>query len=131
MRNPSGRQSGNEDLVAGVAAAAAFLLFVFLLHVWLWVGALLAVGVYVGVRLLVQQLNELCPSVPEPRVRSRVAEIGDQAGRVLEYLDQHAARSGAWRPIVRECLESTLKILQRYVELSRFADAGSRGGLRQ
>ena len=56
-----------------------------------------------------------------PRLRGQVTSICDQAQRFLAFLDQHPEKE-AWRPIVRECLQSTLRIVERYAQLSRFFD---------
>jgi hypothetical protein len=64
-------------------------------------------------------------------VQSKIAQIDDGARRVLAYLEQHPEKAGGWRGIVRECLESTLRIVRRYLELSRFFEDPSRQSLKE
>jgi 5-bromo-4-chloroindolyl phosphate hydrolysis protein len=135
------------DIAAGVTAAASFLVMVFLLGMHLGLSALLAAGVYLGTWLitrqaggtpdraseaeLLRQLDALCRTVPNPQVQRKIAQIDDGARRVLAFLEQHPEKADGWRGIVRECLESTLRIVRRYLELSRFFEDPSRQSLQE
>src|SRR5262249_25682436 len=57
-----------------------------------------------------------------PRVQARIGEITQQARAFLAFLNEHPDRAAAWREIVRDCLESTDRIVGRYVEIARFMD---------
>src|SRR5438105_938282 len=130
-----GTGTGQSDILSGVTGAAAFVAMSLLLHMPLWLSALLAAGVYLGIRFvarpgvsavqeslteaeLIQRIGQLVPAIANPRVRGRISESCGQAQRVLSFLDQHPEKAGAWRGVVRECLQSTLRIVERYVELS-------------
>jgi 5-bromo-4-chloroindolyl phosphate hydrolysis protein len=138
---------GGTDVVAGLTAAAAFLGMVFLLGMNLGLSALLAALLYLGMWLvtrspardtppgvteaeLLEQLGALQPTISNRQVREKIAEICDGARRVLIFLEEHPEKASAWRGIVRECLESTLRIVRRYQELSRFVQDPSRHSLR-
>jgi hypothetical protein len=147
MRGPR-KWMGGTDLASGVAAAAAFLAMVFPLHMVLWVSALLAAGVYLGVSLatrgsgresaesvtegeLIHRIEQQSRPISNPRVRSRIAQICQQASGVLFFLEEHPEKAEAWRGIVRECLQSTLRVVERYVEFSRFLDNPSQQSMRE
>jgi hypothetical protein len=131
------------DLISGVIAALAFLAMVFALRMELWLGILLAAGIYLAVRLitrkaphdlpetvteeeLLREIHQLSGTVANPAVRDRIIQILQQARSVLDFLEQSTrfagtrAQAETWRGIVRECLQSTQRIVQRYAELSRF-----------
>src|SRR5438128_2351960 len=110
---------------------------VFLLRMEVWLGILLAAGIYLGVRLvtrkaprevpesvateeLLRQIEQLSRNIANAAVRDRIIQILQQARSVLDFLEQHPAQAETWRGIVRECLQSTQRIVQRYAELSRF-----------
>jgi hypothetical protein len=131
-----------------VAAAGSFLGMIFGLGMPLWLGVPLAALVYGGIRLalpytvregaesvseaaLLREIDQLCRSVANPRVRGKIAAIRDQAATLRAFLDQHPDKAQAWDGILRECLESTLRITRRYVELSRFFDDPARQTVRQ
>jgi hypothetical protein len=133
-QNRSPRPSN--DLFPGVAAAAAFLLFAFALHFPLWIGAVLAVGVYAGTWLyfrqpeerarpelsegeLLAQIQSFSRLITRPTVQRRIAGISEQANGLLRYFAEHPDASGVWGAFFRECLESTLSIVRRYAELTR------------
>jgi len=135
----SGRRGPGTDLVAGLVAAVAFLVMVFPLAVNLWLSIALAGLVYAGARLgltrgeapapraldsreLIRQIGQLCAAIPSAKVRERVAETLRQASGILSYLDAHPDKGTVWRGIVCDSLESTRRVVQRYVELSRFVD---------
>jgi hypothetical protein len=147
VTSPAPRKSGS-DLAAGVAAAAAFLVMVLLLKMALWIGALLAAAVYAGVWLLygvpaalpqrdateeelIHRIGQLYQPIANHRVREQIAQICDQARRVSAFLKEHPERIDPWRAILRECLLSTLRILERYVELARYLDDPGTESLRQ
>lgn len=147
MRRASKPFDGS-DIAAGVIAAAAFVALVFLLHMPLWLGVFLAVCVYIGIWLfnrrpvreetesvtesvLLHQIDQLSHAVANPSVRSKIEVIQAEAGALRAFLAQHPDKEEAWRGIIRECLQSTLRIGQRYVELSRFFDDPSRQSLVQ
>jgi hypothetical protein len=146
LRGPE-KKSATTDLALGLAAAGAFLAMVFLLQMHVLLAAPLAGGVYLGLRLLtagptaspalpseaelIQAIGQHAHAVREPRVQRQLAEICRQAQLFLAYLQQHPQEAGAWRGVVRECLDSTLGIVQRYVELSRFVDDPGSPALRE
>jgi glutamine synthetase adenylyltransferase len=147
VTSPSPRKPGS-DLAAGVAAALAFLVMVLVLKMALWLGALLAAAVYAGVWLLygapaalprreatedelIHRIAQLYQPVENPRVREQVGRICEQARRVSAFLKEHPERIDPWRDILRECLQSTLRILERYVELARYLDDPGTESLRQ
>jgi len=135
------------DLALGLAAAGVFLAMVFLLHMHVLLAAPLAGGVYVGLRLitaaspaspvlpseeeLIRRIGQHADAVMEPRVQQQLGEICRQAQLFLAYLQQHPQEAGAWRGVVRECLDSTLGIVQRYVQLGRFVDDPRSPALRE
>ena len=97
----------------------------------------LSATVYVGVWLVVQgggsprerrateeelirQLSERYPQLPNPATRQRIAAICAQSSRFLEFIRQDPERGAAWRGIVGECLQTTLRIVDRYGELAPF-----------
>jgi hypothetical protein len=142
------KQVAGTEIAAGVGAAGALLAMIFLLGMPLWLGIFLAALVYAGARLLahqtsrelpegateaemLRQIDQLCQAVPNPRVRSKIAAIRDQAGLLRAFLEQHPDKDEAWSGILRECLESTLRISRRYVELSRFFEDPTRQSVTQ
>jgi hypothetical protein len=50
---------------------------------------------------------------------------------VLLFLAQHPEKADPWQELVRQSVESTVRIVERYVELSRFLDDPSRQSLQQ
>jgi len=146
LRGPE-RNGGVTDLVLGLVAAGAFLGMVFLLHMHVIIAALLGGGVYVGLRLvtarppsspalpteeeLIRNIGQHAYAVKEPRVQRQLSEICRQAQLFLAYLQQHPQEAGAWRGVVRECLDSTLGIVQRYVQLGQFVDDPGSPALRE
>jgi len=144
----AGKQVAGTEVAAGVIAAGALLAMIFALGMPLWLGVFLAALVYAGVRLLAHhtsrelpeaatepellgQIDQLCRAVANPRVRSKIAAIREQAGTLRAFLEQHPEKAEAWNGILRDCLESTLRITRRYVELSRFFDDPSRQSVAQ
>jgi len=142
----SGKNS-TTDIAAGLGAALAFLVMLFLLHMPLWLGVALAAGVYAGIALLgrtaspaqleptghelLQQIHESARSIANARVRQKIGALLGQAQRVLVFLDEHPERADAWRGVVRECLQSSLRIVNRYADLSRFFEDPSRQSLQE
>ena len=129
------------DLMVGLIAAAAFLLMVFLLRMNVLLAGVLGGAVYLGLRLvmsgaappappvvseqeLLRSISQHAIAVSNLPVRRKLEGICQQAQRFLAFLEQHPDEAAAWRSIVRECLESTLRIIERYVQLARFADEG-------
>ena len=136
MRGPV-RIAVSGDLLPGIVAAAGFLLLVFGLQMALWLAVGLALCLYAGVWLLtrrttaavpetvramtlVQQIGERGFRIPNPEVRQRVSRICEQGSRFIQFLMENPTQGDAWAGIVRECLEGTLRIVDRYLELSRF-----------
>ena len=135
------RDRGTTDLVAGLIAAAAFLLLVFLLRMNVLLAGVLGGAIYLGLRLvmsgatappppvvseteLLRSIGQQADAVSNLPVRRKLEGICQQAQRFLAFLDQHPDEAAAWRSIVRECLESTLRIVERYVQLTQFVDEG-------
>jgi hypothetical protein len=69
---------------------------------------------------LVREIEELSLRVPNPEVRARIGRICEKGARFIQFLAEHPAQATAWGGIVRECLDGTLQIVERYLELSRF-----------
>jgi hypothetical protein len=132
------KRNRSSDLGAGLAAVAAFLLFLVPLALAPWLSALLAGAVYVGVKLLtqatlpalpkaehpapealLQELARLHRQIPQEGVRARIAAIGDQARRTEAYFQANPEAAGLWRGFFSECLSSTVQSLRRYLELAR------------
>jgi hypothetical protein len=141
------RPNPTTEVAAGVGAALAFLAMLFLLHMPLGLGVLLAACVYAGIALLgrsaaparvepteqelLQQIHESARSIANARVRQKIGALLGQAQRVLVFLEEHPERADAWRAVVRECLQSSLRIVNRYADLSRFFEDPSRQSLRE
>jgi hypothetical protein len=126
------------DLVAGIAAAVAFLIFVLPLGFLPWLSALLAGGVYLGVKLLgtaapaalpeperpapaamLQEIAQLNRRIARPGVRAKIDSLCQQAGGIQAYFQANPEAAGVWRGFFSECLGSTLEVVRRYVELAR------------
>lgn len=130
------------DLLPGILAAVALLVMVFLLAVPVILGVILAGLAYLGFWLVVrrpalsqpaaapplsesrllEEIDSLSRSLAHPNVRVRTASIREQVAVLTGFLDEHPSRNAALRPVLRECLESTLRVLHRYADLSRFLD---------
>ena len=136
------------DLVAGITAALAFLALAFALHFNIFVSAALAVGTYAGIRMLLTErpaapppprplrevLNELytlIQSLPPTQVRQKVIDIHQQASTMLAYFNENPSEAAVWDDIVRDCLDSTLRLVRRYAGLARHLQPGEEGAVRE
>lgn len=136
------------DLAAGITAALAFLALTFALHFNIFVSAALAIGTYAGIRMLLSDrpsapppprplrevLNELyslIQSLPPTHVRQKVIDIHKQATAVLAYFNENPGESAIWDDIVRDCLDSTLRLVRRYSGLARHLQPGEEGAVRE
>lgn len=136
------------DLVQGLAAAGAFLGMVFVLRMHVLFAAVLAGGVYLGLRLLttrpaataspklseeelIRGIAQHAAAVKSPQVKQQLLEICRQAQLFRDYLRQHPREAGSWGVVVRECLESTLGIVQRYAQLDRYLEDREAPALRE
>lgn len=136
MRGPV-RITAGGDLLPGIVAAVGFLLLVFGLQMALGLAVGLALCLYAGVWLLtrrsaptvpetaqamalVEHISERSTRIPNPEVGQRVSRICQQGSRFIQFLMENPTQGDAWAGIVRECLAGTLRIVDRYLELSRF-----------
>jgi hypothetical protein len=144
------------DLLAGVSAAAAFLVILALLGS-LWLSAGLALAVYVAVRFLsataagagpsrqreaafpdeepvrapqprelVNEIRGLLRRMPDPRLRAEADDVCARAAALLDYFAAHPLRAADSQFLVGQYLDLTRTAIERYVAAARFSD-GSAG----
>lgn len=135
-------ESGRTDLIAGIAAVAAFLAMTGVLgasRVWLSGG--LSVAVYLAVRWLLptqpeaqepkrvsaaERLEELRGRMGVIRDKSaarRAAAVHDRAARLLQYLSSHPLKRAESEFMIGQYLELSLRALELYQATGVVEDA--------
>lgn len=132
---------GPQDLGPGIAAAGAFLCMFWLLGVpWLWLSALLSVGVYLGVKWLLpgraptveeatatpdaesllRVVGDFAPRLPHAALQGRLYDLCRTAEMLLRYCQEHPMRASDSRFVVAQYLEVTRTGVERFLETARF-----------
>src|SRR5262249_47954589 len=129
---------GETDLVAGLAAAAAFVVLVFALGVVVWVSLPLAVLVYLGARLAIPRPDEAARALPEgatraariqrlagqidptthPEARRQAEEIARLTETALTLIRSSPTRRGYAVPFLTDYLTPIEAVLTPYVQLA-------------
>ncbi len=141
-RNRLQTGNGTNDLWAGGAAIGVFLLTISLLGIgWLPLCALLSIGAYVGIRLLLPAPKTSgepalveTPIIPPERLlaeirgmarqlpaslNARLMQIGNQAEALLTYFQAHPERNDPGLFLTRQHLQMAHTLTARWLETSR------------
>lgn len=133
----------------GVAGAGAFLGMFWLLGApWLWLSAVLALGVYWGVkwilpaktpaeeasspdpRVLLRTLANLIPPLSPPSLQAKLVDVCEKADLLLRYAEANPVRAADSQFVVTQYLDLTQTGVERYLETARFGRAGAQQSLR-
>ena len=126
------------DLVAGCAAAVAFLVLTFAVGVPFWIGIPLAVLVYLGTRLLLPQPDDSRRALREsargvsaiaalarqmdaktnPTARKQIEQIAQLARTDYELIRKDASRREYAQPFLAEYISPIQRVLTPYVRLA-------------